>query len=401
MDMAQDIQSKIVVVGAGTAGLTMAAQLLRKAPYLRGEVTIIDPSENHYYQPFFTLVGGGVATLEESVRKQETLIPEGAEWLQEAVTEFSPEENQVKTDKGTILTYEYLLVAAGIQLNWDKVKGLKETLGKNGVCSNYSEHYVESTWEAIRTLKGGKAIFTQPSSPVKCAGAPQKIMYLADEYFRKNGVRHKTNIEFISGMDDLFPVKHYYPALKQLVKDKGIDETYFMDLVEIDGPNKKATFKHVSKDETITRDFDMIHVTPPMGPPQFIADSPIADEAGWVDLDMYTLRHNKYDNIFGAGDCTSLPTSRTGAAIRKQAPVAVDNLIAKMNGKEMTAKYDGYSSCPVVTGYNTVMLAEFVYGYEAEESFPFDQRKRRKSMFLMKKYLLPTMYWNGMIKGTM
>src|SRR5699024_104420 len=160
--MAQEIQTKIVVVGAGTAGLTVAAQLLRKAPYLHGDVTIIDPSENHYYQPFFTLVGGGDATLEESVRKQETLIPDGAEWLQEAVTTFSPDENKVTTNKGTVLTYEYLVVAAGIQLNWHLVKGLKETLGKNGVCSNYSEDYVESTWEAIRTLKGGKAIFTQP-----------------------------------------------------------------------------------------------------------------------------------------------------------------------------------------------------------------------------------------------
>ncbi|HLR81003.1 MAG TPA: FAD/NAD(P)-binding oxidoreductase [Bacillota bacterium] len=399
--MTQTLHSKIVVVGAGTGGLTVAAQLLRQAPYLHGDLTIIDPKEDHYYQPFFTLVGAGDATLEESVRKQETLIPEGATWLQEAVTEFIPDENAIQTDHDTRLTYDYLVVGAGFQINWDGVKGLKETIGKNGVCSNYSEDYVESTWENIRTFNGGKAIFTQPSSPIKCAGAPQKIMYLADEYFRKSGVRHKSNIEFVSGMDDLFPVKHYYPALKELVKEKDIDETYFMDLVEIDGPNQKATFKHVDHEETITRDFDMIHVTPPMGPPSFIANSPIADEVGWVDLDMYTLRHTTYTNIFGVGDCTSLPTSRTGAAIRKQAPVVVENLLALLHDKEMTATYDGYSSCPVVTGYDTVMLAEFVYGYEAEESFPFDQRKMRKSMFLMKKYALPMMYWNGMLKGTM
>ena len=174
-----------------------------------------------------------------------------------------------------------------------------------------------------------------------------------------------------------------------------------MDLVEVNGAARKATFKNSKTGETITREFDMLHVTPPMSAPDFIKKSPIANEAGWVDLDMHTLRHTKYENIFGAGDCTSLPTSRTGAAIRKQAPVAVDNLLAHMNKKEMTASYDGYSSCPVVTGYSTVMLAEFVYGYEAQESFPIDQRKQRHSMHMLKKNVLPMMYWNGMLKGTM
>ena len=396
-----EMKKTIAIVGAGTAGVTMAAQLLRKAPYLKNNIVIIDPSDKHYYQPFFTLVGGGDSKLEDNVRPQAEVVPEGALLLQEAVTTFKPDTNQIETNKGTVITYDYLMVAAGIQLDWDKVKGLKETMGKNGVCSNYHQDYVESTWEAMKAVNGGRAIFTQPSTPVKCAGAPQKIMYLADEHFRRVGVRDKTKVEFISGMDDLFPVKRYYPILKKLVADKGIGETYFMDLVEVNGAARKATFKNSKTGETITREFDMLHVTPPMSAPDFIKKSPIANEAGWVDLDMHTLRHTKYENIFGAGDCTSLPTSRTGAAIRKQAPVAVDNLLAHMNKKEVTASYDGYSSCPVVTGYSTVMLAEFVYGYEAQESFPIDQRKQRHSMHMLKKNVLPMMYWNGMLKGTM
>lgn len=396
-----EMKKTIAIVGAGTAGVTMAAQLLRKASYLKNNIVIIDPSDKHYYQPFFTLVGGGDSKLEDNVRPQAEVVPKGALLLQEGVTTFKPDTNQIETNKGTVITYDYLMVAAGIQLDWDKVKGLKETMGKNGVCSNYHQDYVESTWEAMKAVNGGRAIFTQPSTPVKCAGAPQKIMYLADEHFRRVGVRDKTKVEFISGMDDLFPVKRYYPILKKLVADKGIGETYFMDLVEVNGAARKATFKNSKTGETITREFDMLHVTPPMSAPDFIKKSPIANEAGWVDLDMHTLRHTKYENIFGAGDCTSLPTSRTGAAIRKQAPVAVDNLLAHMNKKEMTASYDGYSSCPVVTGYSTVMLAEFVYGYEAQESFPIDQRKQRHSMHMLKKNVLPMMYWNGMLKGTM
>lgn len=399
--MTNQIKTKIAIVGAGTAGVTMAAQLLRKAPYLKDQITIIDPSEVHYYQPFFTLVGGGDSKLEDNMRPQADVIPKGAHHIVDAVTTFHPDENELVTAGGTVIQYEYLLVAAGIQLDWDKIEGAQETLGKNGVCSNFHQDYVESTWESIKNVKNGRVIFTQPSTPMKCAGAPQKIMYLADEAFRRRGVRDHTTIEFISGMDDLFPVKHYYDTLKGIVKEKGIEETYYSDLVKIDGTKKVATFKNVQSGDTFEREFEMLHVVPPMSAPDFIKKSPLANADGWVDLDMYTLRHTKYDNVFGAGDCTSLPTSRTGAAVRKQAPVAVDNLLAVMNEKELKATYDGYSSCPVVTSYSTVVLAEFVYGYEAKETFPFDQRKQRKSMHFMKKNILPMMYWNGMLKGTM
>lgn len=406
--MTKEINTKITIVGSGTAGLTVAAQLMRKEPHLHGDITIIDPSENHYFQPEFTLVGAGESKLEDTVRKQETLIPKGVNWVQESVVEFFPEENYLTTDNETKVNYEYLVVAGGIQLDWDKVKGLEETIGKNGVCSNFSPKYVESTWDNVRNFKGGKAIVTQPSTPIKCPGAPKKVLYLVDDYFKKTSIRHKSEVELVTGLDRLCPVDYYNPGLVELTKEKGIAVTELMDLIEIDGPNKKATFKSVEHDETITRDFDMIHVTPFMSSPDFIANSPIADEAGWVDVNEYTLRHNKYENVFSAGDCSSLPTGQTGAAIRGQAPVLVDNLLAAIHNKEMNSKYDGYSACPYVTSYNTVIMAEFVYGdesniygYKPTESFPFDQRKESKSMYLLNKHLMPMMYWNGMLRGTM
>lgn len=399
--MSNSFHTKVLIVGSGTAGVSVAASLIRKDSSLKNNVTIVDPSENHYYQPFFTLVGAGASKLEDNLRSQESLMPEGVTLVNDAVTIFNPEENLVHMQSGAEMSYDYLVVTAGIQLDWNKVEGLKEAMGKNGVCSNFSAETVESTWEAMQNVKGGRAIFTQPGTPVKCAGAPQKIMYLADENFRRSGIRDNVTIEFISGMDDLFPVKRYYPVLKELVKTKGIEEKYHMDLIKVDGEKQEATFKNSESGETITREFSMLHVTPPMSPPAFIKESPIADEAGWVSVDMYTLKHTKYNNIFSAGDCSSLPTSRTGAAIRKQAPVLVENLLATMKNKTLTASYDGYSSCPVVVSYDKVILAEFVYGYVAQETFPFDQRIPRKSMFLMKKNVLPVMYWNGMLKGTM
>lgn len=394
-------KATVAIVGAGTAGISIAARLVRKAPFLKNNIVIIDPSDKHYYQPLWTLVGGGAAEVEDSVRDQQSLIPEGVRWLKESVQTFVPEENKLWTKEGTEIQYDYLVVATGVQIYWDKIKGLKETIGKNGVCSNYSYDYVQSTWENIRKFNGGTAIFTQPSTQVKCGGAPQKIMYLADDYFRKSGVRDKTNIIFASGLPNIFAVKRYADTLEKVIERKEIETKYRVELIEINGGSKQATFQQLDTNETVTLHYDMIHVTPPMGPYEFVAKSPIADQDGWVDVDKYTLRHKKYTNIFGAGDCTNLPTSKTGAAIRKQAPVVAENLLSLINGKEMKARYDGYTSCPLVTGYNKLVLAEFDYDKNPKESFPFDQSKERASMYIMKKNFLPIMYWNGMLKGLM
>lgn len=399
--MARVYDGKVVIVGAGSAGISIAARLLRKNRQLYGQVLLVDPSDKHYYQPLWTLVGGGAAKAEDSVREQASLIPEGAKWLKEAVDTFMPEHNTLKTREGSEVRYDYLVVAAGIEIYWDQIKGLKETIGKNGVCSNYSYDYVQSTWENIRNFRGGTAIFTQPSTPVKCGGAPQKIMYLADDYFRQSGVRNQTNIIFASGLPNIFAVKKYADTLEQVIQRKNIETKYRVELVEIDGEAKKATFEHLDTNERFTLSFDMIHVTPPMGSPAFIKKSPLADAAGWVDVDPYTLQHKTYENVFGAGDCTNLPTSKTGAAIRKQAPVVAENLLALMNGKPLQARYDGYTSCPLVTGYNKLVLAEFDYDKNPQETFPFDQSKERMSMYVLKRNLLPIIYWNGMLKGLM
>ncbi|KIQ93775.1 Sulfide dehydrogenase [flavocytochrome c] flavoprotein chain precursor [Anoxybacillus thermarum] len=399
--MANVYDVKVAIVGAGSAGISIAARLLRKNRQLFGQVLLIDPSDKHYYQPLWTLVGGGAAKVEDSVREQASLIPDGARWLKEAVDTFSPENNTLKTKEGSTVRYDYLVVAAGVEIYWDQIKGLKETIGKNGVCSNYSYDYVQSTWENIRNFRGGTAIFTQPSTQVKCGGAPQKIMYLADDYFRQSGVREKTNIIFASGLPNIFAVKKYADTLEQVIQRKNIETKYRVELVEIDGKAKKATFEHLDTNERFTLSFDMIHVTPPMGPPAFIKKSPLADADGWVDVDPYTLQHKTYKNVFGAGDCTNLPTSKTGAAIRKQAPVVAENLLALMDEKPLKARYDGYTSCPLVTGYNKLVLAEFDYDKNPQETFPFDQSKERMSMYIMKRNLLPIVYWNGMLKGLM
>jgi sulfide:quinone oxidoreductase len=398
--MSEPIHHQIVIIGGGTAGITVAAQLMR-GWFHRRDVAIIEPSEKHYYQPLWTMVGAGLARKEVTERPEASVIPNGVTWLKDAVAEFIPEQNLLRTRDGKLVTYDWLVVGAGLQINWDDIKGLKESIGKGGVCSNYSYTTVDSTWEAIRSFRGGNAVFTNPSGAVKCGGAPQKIMYLADDRFRESGVREKTKITYASALPNIFAVEPYRATLEKVVARKEIDCRFRHELIEVRSESKTAVFKNLDTQEQMTLPYDLLHVTPPMGPPQFIASSPIADKDGWVDVDKDTLQHRRFSNVFALGDCSNLPTSKTGAAIRKQAPVVVSNLLAAILGKPLSAKYDGYTSCPLVTGIGKLVLAEFDYRKQPAETFPVDQSKERWSMWILKRYLLPLFYWNGMLKGRM
>ncbi|KAI8812485.1 mitochondrial sulfide:quinone oxidoreductase [Cladochytrium replicatum] len=395
---------KVVVVGGGTAGASVAARIAKDAQFwAHRDILIIDPAETHYYQPLWTLVGGGLKTIEASAKKMKDVIPDHCEWLQDKVTTIDPEHNKLHVGSGKAVSYDYLVVAPGIQINWDKIPGLKESLGKHGVTSNYSAESVQLTREFIENTKGGVAIFTQPSTPIKCAGAPQKIMYLAEEIWRKNGAREKTKVVFNQAMGKIFAVDKYAAALNKICKDRNITVNLSTELVEIVQPasQKKAVFK--KPDGTLeTVSYDFMHVTPPMGPPAFLKESgkDLANEAGWVNVDKETCQHVKYPNIFSLGDASSLPTSKTAAAAAAQTKIVADNLLNVMKKSVPAAKYNGYTSCPLVVSDSEVIMAEFSgYSMQPMETFPVDQGVPRKTMGFIKMHALPFVYWNMMLKG--
>ena len=390
---------KIVILGGGTAGLSVASRLKRTLPAKDFDVAIVEPSSTHDYQPLWTLVGGGVCKKEESRRQEVNYIPAGAAWIKEKVATIQPDTNTIVTDSGKSITYDYLIVGLGIKIIWDGIPGLKETIGKNNVCSNYSYDIAEYTWDCIKNFKGGTAIFTMPGTPVKCGGAPQKIMYLADDAFRRQGVRDKSKVVYVTPQKQIFAVEKYRKTLDAVIARKGLEMQFGHELTAIDGPSKKATVLDKATGQATEMGFDMIHVTPPMGPMDVIKNSPLADDGGWLAVDKYTMQSTKFANVFGLGDCINAPCAKTGAAVRKQSPVVVSNLISLIHGKPVDAKYDGYGSCPLVTGYGRLVLAEFGYDGAILESFPFDQSKERWSMYQLKRHLLPQLYWHGMLKG--
>lgn len=397
--MATSGKQRIVVVGGGTGGMSVISAL-NQWPGREGlDITLIEPSEYHYYQPQWTMVGGGLFPREVTRRPMADLIPGSVNWINKAVAEFAPGENHVTTVDGERVDYDYLIVAAGLKLDWDKIEGLPGNLGKHGICSNYSYDSVESTWENIRSLREGTAMFTFPPPPIKCAGAPQKIMYLAEDYFRRHGVRGNIKVAYRCAGDGIFAVKKYADALNAICAARDIDTQFAWKLVAVDAAAHEATFEHTKSGERRAEHYDMLHVTPPMSAPTFVAQSPLANEAGFVEVDKGTTQHVRYANVFSLGDASSLPTSKTAAAVRAQLPVLVMNLASQMEGRSLTETYDGYSSCPLVTGYGRLILAEFDYDLNPKETFPFDQSKERLSMYLLKKHVLPVIYWRGLIEG--
>jgi len=397
--MARSLNHEVVIIGGGSAGIGTASSMLKRRPSL--DIAIVEPSENHYYQPGWTMVGGGVFDAPATRRTTASVMPKQATWLKQAAASFQPESNQVTLADGTTITYRVLIVAPGIRLAWEKIDGLEETLGKNGVTSNYRYDLAPYTWELVRNLKSGRAIFSQPPMPIKCAGAPQKAMYLSCDAWLERGLLGDIDVEFRNAGGVLFGVKEYVPALMEYVEKYGIDLKLNQTLVAVNGAGKKAVFKTEAGEETV--EFDMLHAVPPQVAPQFVADSPLANaESGFVDVNKLTLQHVRYPNVFGLGDAGSTPNAKTMAAARKQAPIVAVNALTQLDAKQPVADYDGYGSCPLTVERGKIVLAEFGYDGKLLPSFPkwlIDGTRPRKLSWLLKFEALPWIYWNGMLKG--
>jgi sulfide:quinone oxidoreductase len=398
-----DATHEVVIIGGGAAGIAVAASLLARSPGL--DIAIIDPADIHYYQPGWTMVGAGVFDASTTARTMASVLPRGVHWIKSAVAAFEPERDAVILDGCRVVKYKQLVVCPGLKLDWHAIEGLAETLGRNGVTSNYRYDLAPYTWHLVQQLHRGKAVFTQPPMPIKCAGAPQKAMYLSADHWRRSGVLKAVDIQFCNAGAVLFGVADYVPALMEYVKSYGIGLNFGQTLVAVDGPARTAKFSQANADGSktlVTREFDMLHVVPPQKAPDFIRVSPLADAAGWVDVDPATLRHKTFANVFALGDAGSTPNAKTAAAARKQAPVVAHNVLATRGTAKGEAQYDGYGSCPLTVERGQIVLAEFLYGGKLAPSFPkwlIDGTRPSRAAWYLKERILPPLYWDAMLKG--
>jgi sulfide:quinone oxidoreductase len=398
-----DCTHDIVIIGGGAAGIATASSLLARKRDL--DIAIIDPADAHYYQPGWTMVGAGIFDAATTVNTMASVIPPGVKWIKAAVTAFEPAQDVVILEGCRVVKYRHLIVCPGLKLDWAKVDGLVETIGRNGVTSNYRYDLAPYTWELVRNFKAGRAVFTQPPMPIKCAGAPQKVMYLSADHWRDKGYLKNIDIGFYTATPALFGVAAYVPALMKYVERYGAKLNFHHNLVAIDGHAKKAWFERAVPDQprsTVEVSFDMIHVTPPQCAPDFIRVSPLANEAGWVDVDQATLRHRKFENIYSLGDVCSAPNAKTAAAARKQAPVVAENIARDIGLRTSSAEYDGYGSCPLTVERGKIVLAEFGYGGKLLPSFPkifINGMKPSRTAWWLKERILPPIYWRAMLKG--
>lgn len=334
-----DAKYDVVIVGAGAGGISVAASLKARKSNL--SIAVIDPADIHYYQPGWTMVGGGIFSASQTAKTMGSLIPRDVTWIKAAVAAFEPQNNAVILDGCRVVKYSRLVVCPGLKLDWGQVEGLEETLGRNGVTSNYRYDLAPYTWQLVQEMTRGRAVFTQPPMPIKCAGAPQKAMYLSGDAWFRRGVGKDIDIQFMNAGGVLFGVKDYVPALMKYVEKYNATLNFFHTLMAVDGPAKTATFK-VSQPDTDSREinveFDMLHVCPPQVAPDFIRVSPLADAAGWVDVDQATLRHTQFDNIWSLGDVMNAPNAKTAAAARKQAPTVAENIVADIAGGSAVAQ---------------------------------------------------------------
>jgi sulfide:quinone oxidoreductase len=393
-------QHEVLIIGGGSAGITTAARLRRAGVH---DVAVIEPSDRHYYQPLFTVVGGGRAPASATVRPEASVMPRGVTWIRDRATEVDPQARTVRTGDGRRLGYRQLVVAPGLQLDFEKVPGLTETLGRNRVSSNYRFDLAPHTWDFIQATRSGTALFTMPPGPIKCAGAPQKIAYLAADWWRRNGRLGDIRVILVLPTAAMFSQPDWARVLQEIAAGYGIEVRRESQLIDVSGEARQATILDTTTGTKETIEYAMLHAVPPQSAPDWVKGGPLADPAspfGYVKVDQYTLQSPDWPEVFALGDVANLPTSKTGAAVRKQAPVVVANLLAARAGRQPSARYRGYTSCPLVTAHNRMLLAEFDYDLKPTPSIPFiNTMKPRYDMWLLKRYGLPALYWHGMLRG--
>lgn len=396
----------ILVVGSGLAGLDMVNRLRRQLD--GAKITLLDAKKVHHYQPGFTLIATGIWPIHKVSDRNQDLMPSGIEWIQEMAREFKPDANQVITESGKVLSYDYLVVATGTHLDYSQIEGMDTSrIGTKGLTTMYhSPEAALATWNSMQEFckTGGTALMTLPATPIKCSGAPLKITFMLADRLKQAGTFADSSIDFHSGINTVFSV----PVINQEVLNRwdvlDIPVHFESKLVAVDIDAQRATFQQ-SDGSRITKDYDFLHIPPPMRAPDCVRNSPLAWQegplaaGGWLDVNQSTLQHNRYKNVFGIGDINGTPKGKTAATVKKSVPLVVENLLSVMADKEPSAIFDGYTSCPLLVREGAALLVEFDYNNNLTPSVPFVKPLEDSYFAWLLKYRLFKPSYMAVAKG--
>ncbi len=390
-----------MVIGGGNAGLSVAGRLRRMGVQ---DIVVVEPQTQHHYKPLFSHIAGGAAPSRKAVRAQSEVMPRGVGWVQDAVTSVDPRRDLVQLRSGSSLSYDQLIVCPGIHQDWDAVPGLADAMASPSGASNYVFDLARKESELLRDLRSGTVVFCQPPGPASCAGAAQKPMYLACDYWRATGVLADIRVVLVVPDATVFGIAAVDRELERKIAEYGIELHTRRRLADVDVAQQVAVLASVDGADPERIPYDVLSVEPPQSAPAWLAASDLgatAEPGAFVEVDPHTLRHARHPNIWALGDAAATMNSKSGGALRKQTLVVAKNVVAVLRGRAASEQYDGYSVCPFTVSRRTVVFAEFDDRGRLQPTIPFWKTlvRERRLTWIFDRHILPWVYWHMILKG--
>ena len=392
--------SKLVILGAGTAGTMMANHLAKKLNLKEWQITIVDQQQKHYYQPGFLFIPFGIYKPEDVIKTVDEFIPKGTHLVREEIDRIDKDNNQVLLKNGNSIDYDILIIATGCRIAPEEVEGMKSEYWGKTIFDFYTFEGACALTEKLKTWTGGKFVLHLTEIPIKCPIAPLEFIFLADHFFHKKGIRNKVGITFVTPLSGAFTKEKASRELEYLLKEKNISIIPDFAVEHIEGENGKM-FEYGGE----SVEFDLLVTIPTNKGDDCIARSGFGDALNFVPTDKHTLQSKIKENIFVIGDATDVPASKAGSVAHFEAEILTENIVNYIQGKPLQPDFDGHANCFIETGYGKGLLIDFNYDIEpVKGTFPFPVvgpfSLLKESIFNhWGKLAFKWIYWNMLLRG--
>ncbi len=391
---------RLLILGAGTAGTIMVNKLAGVLDRSEWQITIVDDSETHYYQPGFLFIPFGIYTLRDVVKPRRDFIPPGVEVVISGIERIEPEGHRVVLKNKAVLGYDYLIIATGCKIHPEETEGLIEEGWEKNKFEFYTARGAEMLRRFLKSWDGGRLVLNIAEVPIKCPVAPLEFLFLADSYFTELGIRDKVELHFVTPMPGAFTRPRASEILGDFLEKKNIRLTTDFSVARVDNERRVI----VSWEEEEIRYDVLVSIPVNMGD-ACIKRSGMGNEFNYVPTDKETLRARDFDNIFVIGDATNLSSSKAGSVAHFQSEILYENFLDHIDGRPMRAKFDGHANCFIESGGGKGMLIDFNYDVEPlPGKFPFPgigpfSLLEETKMNHYGKILFRWMYWHVLLRG--